>query len=85
MAFDILEDGKIITYREKEHEELMAARNGKYLDENGQPVPELFDLVDHLEDRLRKAKEKSDLPDKPDYGKIDDLVCRINERILWPE
>ena len=85
MAFDILEKGEIVTFREKEHEELMAARNGKYLDENRQPVPELFDLVDQMEERLNLAKERSELPERPDYEKIDDLVCRINEMVLEGE
>ena len=82
MAYDILEEGKIVTYREKEHDELMAARNGKYLDENGQPLPELFEIVSELEERLSRAKEHSVLPKNPDYNKIDDLVCGINEMIL---
>lgn len=82
MAFDILEEGKIVTYREKEHKELMDARNGKYLDDNGQPTSELFELVDHLENRLKTAKEKTDLPKNPDYNRIDDLTCEINERVL---
>ena len=37
MCDDILLDGKIITYREKEHEFLMDIRNGKFLDDNDQP------------------------------------------------
>ena len=36
MCFDILEKGKIITYREDDHELLMALRNGEYLDANSQ-------------------------------------------------
>ena len=38
-AFDILEQGKIITRRDKEHEELLAIRNGKYMREDGTYEP----------------------------------------------
>ena len=33
MVFDILKDGKIVTYRREDHDFLMDIRNGKYLDE----------------------------------------------------
>ncbi|WP_428047285.1 glutamate ligase domain-containing protein [Candidatus Proelusimicrobium excrementi] len=50
MAFDILERGEIITYREADHDFLMEILNGKYLDEKQQPIPEFFDLVKALEE-----------------------------------
>ena len=40
MCIDILEKEEIITYRSDEHDLLMSIRNGKYLDENGQPISE---------------------------------------------
>ena len=82
MCFDILEHGQIITYREKEHDLLMDIRAGKFLDENRQPVPEFFELVDSLEARLAIAAEQTKLPDKPNYKAIDQFVTRINERIV---
>lgn len=69
MCLDILERGEIITYREKEHDFLMSIRNGEYLDRNGQPVPEFFEIVDEYEKKLEYAKENTSLPDKPDYKK----------------
>lgn len=42
MCLDILEKERIITYREVEHDLLMDIRNGKYLDDNDQPIPEFF-------------------------------------------
>ena len=42
MCFDILEKGKIVTYRENEHNLLMDIRNGEYLDDNSQPIPEFL-------------------------------------------
>lgn len=82
MCFDILERGKIITYREDEHEILMDLRNGKYLDTNYQPIPEFFEMVDELEKRLKYDAENTSLPDKPDYKSIEEFVASVNERII---
>lgn len=82
MCFDILEKEEINTYRENEIEELMEIRNGKYLDDNRQPIPEFFELVDDLEKRLEYAKENTSLPEKPDYNRIDDFKMSVNERIV---
>ena len=85
MCLDILNDGEIVTYREKDHDFLMDIRNGKYLDENRQPTAEFFDIVDDLESKLDKAKQTTDLPDNPDYKKINEFVASVNERIVRGE
>jgi len=85
MCLDILNDGEIITYREKDHDFLMSIRNGKYLDDNRQPTPEFFDIVDDLEAKLDAAKHSTDLPDNPDYKKINEFVASVNERIVRGE
>lgn len=85
MCFDILERGEIITYREKEHDFLIDIRNGKYLDENRHPVPEFFEIVDELEKRMEYAKENTELPDKPDYKRINEFVMSVNERVVRGE
>ena len=85
MCLDILNDGEIVTYREKDHDFLMGIRNGKYLDENRQPTAEFFDIVDDLESKLDKAKQTTDLPDNPDYKKINEFVASVNERIVRGE
>lgn len=85
MCLDILNEGKIITYREKDHDFLMEIRNGKYLDENRQPIPEFFDIVKDFEDKLEKAKKATSLPDNPDYKKINEFVMSVNERVVKGE
>ena len=85
MCLDILNDGEIVTYREKDHDFLMEIRNGKYLDENRQPIPEFFDIVDDLEARLDTAKQTTTLPENPDYKKINEFVASVNERIVRGE
>ena len=85
MCLDILNEGEIITYREKDHDFLMEIRNGKYLDDNRQPIPEFFDIVKDLEDKLEKAKKTTSLPDNPDYKKINEFIASVNERIVKGE
>ena len=82
MCFDILEKEEIITYREKEHDLLMDLRNGKYLNENRQPIPEFNEMVNELEKRLEYAKQHTSLPEKPDYNAIDEFVMSVNERVV---
>ena len=85
MCLDILEKEEIITYRAKEHDLLMDIRNGKYLDENNQPIPEFFDMVHDYEKRLDYAKNNTSLPDNPNYKKINEFVYSVNERVVKGE
>lgn len=82
MCFDILENEKIITYREKEHGLLMSIRGGKYLDSNNQPIPEFFEIVDALDKRLEYDKKNTSLPERPNYDKINEFVMSVNERVV---
>ena len=82
MCEDMLLEGKINTYREKEHDLLMDIRGGKYLGEDGKPTKEFFELVRDYENRLEYAKEHSVLPDKPDIKRIESFVLEANERVL---
>lgn len=85
MCLDILEKEEIVTYREKEHGLLMDIRNGKYLDENDQPIPEFFEMVNDYEKRLEYAKNNTSLPDSPDYEQINEFVMSVNERVVKGE
>lgn len=85
MCLDILENGEIVTYREKDHDFLMDIRNGKYLDENRQPIAEFYDMVEDFEDKLARAKQTTQLPENPDYKKIQEFVMSVNERIVKGE
>lgn len=82
MCFDILEKEQIITHRTKEHDMLMDIRNGKYITENNDVLPEFFEMVDEYEKRLQYAIKNTSLPAKPDYNKIKDLVMEINKGVL---
>ena len=82
MCIDILEKAEIITYRADEHDLLMSIRNGEYLDENRQPIPEFYDLLNEYEKRFEYAKKNTSLPDKPDYKRINEFKMYVNERIV---
>ena len=75
MAFDILTDGKIVTYREKEHDFLMDIKTGKYYNESNNSFSrEFFDIVEDFDNKLKVAYEKSALPNTPDTNKIHNFI-----------
>ena len=85
MCLDILEKEKIITYRENEHDLLMDIRNGKFLDNNDQPIPEFFEMVDEYEKKLEYAKQNTNIPNNPNYKEINEFVASVNERVVKGE
>lgn len=82
MCLDILLKEEIITYRSEEHDLLMDIRNGNYLDSDNKPIKAFYSLVDDMEKKLSEAKEKTHLPDKPDYKKINEFLIKWNKRII---
>lgn len=82
MCFDILEKEQIITHRVDDHDFLMEIRNGKYITENNDVLPEFFEMVDEYEKRLQRSLVETSLPDKPDYKKIRELVMDINMKVI---
>ena len=83
MVFDILEKGEINTYREKEHDFLMAIRNGKYLNGNEQPIKEFYEIVDEYENRLKQLQRTTDLPENADMNKVLNFVEKVNEMVVY--
>ena len=82
MCLDILENEEIVTYREKEHNLLMSLRNGEWLTDNKQPIPEFMELVKDYEKKLEYAKNNTSLPKQVDMKKIDDFVAEVNEQVV---
>ena len=85
MCIDILEKEEIITYREKEHDLLMDIRNGKYLDNNNQPTSDFNELLNEYEKKFNYTKLNTNLPDNPDYKKINEFIMSVNEKIVRGE
>lgn len=81
MAFDILEKGEIVTYREADHDFLMKARSGYFL-QDGALIPEFYDLLEQYEKRLQYDKEHTILPKNPDMKKVEELMVEINKAAI---
>ena len=62
MALDILEKGRINTYRAEEHDLLMDIRFGKFQKDDGTFKEEFYELLSDYEKRLHYAANNTDLP-----------------------
>lgn len=82
MCFDILEKGEIITYREEDHDELMAIRNGIFLNGDSSVKDNFYELVDTLEHRLHNDMEITTLPKDVAHDRINNLLININRLVL---
>ena len=85
MAFDILENGQINTYRNKDRDFLMTIRNGKYLDNNYKPTKEFQDLVDELDSKFKGLSESTQLPENPDIERINKFLFEVNKHTVIQE
>lgn len=82
MAFDILDRGEIITYRDEDHDFLMDIRGGKYLEDGVSPTEEFMQIVKEYESRLQRLAETTKLPDHPDEKRVRSLLVEINGAIV---
>ena len=82
MCIDILEKQEIITYREKDHDYLMAIRNGYYMNEDGTIKPELYRELDLLKSKMKDLEKTTKLPDKPYYKDAENLLIKLNKMSL---
>lgn len=79
MCINILEQGEIITYRTDEHDLLMSVRNGKFMTADRTILPEFFDILHDLQERLDYAKRNTSLPQQPNYKQLEELAMSIIE------
>ena len=82
MCTDILLKEEIITTRTDDHDLLMSIRNGDYLDENNQPIPAFFEMVEEYQTKMEEAGRLTKLPERPDIKKINELKMYINEKAV---
>lgn len=83
MGADILNTGEIFTYREEEHDLLMAIRNGEYLESDGcTPTKKFEQILDFYSREFEIAAENTLLPDEPDWNGINHLLVQINKEIV---
>lgn len=84
-GIDILEKGEICVYREKEHDLLLAVRNGEYQKEDGTFSSDFYDIVSMYEKRLAYAAAHTSLPEAPDMERVQEYVMSVNERVVRNE
>jgi predicted nucleotidyltransferase len=77
MGTEILQSKCINTYRENEKEFLLKVRNGEYT------YNEIFEMADEYENKFKYASENTDLPDEPNYSKINEIVMEINKKVIY--
>ena len=80
MCIDLLEQGKVLTYRQN-RDELLEIRNGKFLVDN-KLTDKFYLYLKSLEERFTHAKENTKLPEKVDFNKLEKFVMTINEKIV---
>ena len=75
---ELLETGKVNTYRGKDRDLLMSIRMGEYMAEDGTYKQEFYDdLVTPLMSRFEYAAENTSLPDEPDKHRIEDFIDSV--------
>ena len=74
-ATEILSTGDYHTYR-PERELLLDIRNGKYT------MDEIFEMFEHYDQILKDTYEKSTLPTRPNFDKINKWLIDVNKRAL---
>lgn len=82
MGIDILEQGEVRTYREKEQELLRSIRRGDFQKEDGTFRKEFYEIVSDYEKRLDDAAAHTGLPQEPDLDKVQEFVMEVNEKAV---
>ncbi|MCY8119567.1 nucleotidyltransferase domain-containing protein [Bacillus spizizenii] len=72
-AIEILETCDFSTHRPN-RKLLLDCRNGAYTFE------EALEMIEELDNNLKKISKRSPLPDKPDYRKVNNLLIEINQK-----
>ncbi|MDP4182661.1 MAG: nucleotidyltransferase domain-containing protein [Bacillota bacterium] len=75
MGIEILEGKGINTYRSKDRDFLLKIRNGDFSYE------EIFKMVDELETKFKYAAQNTDLPERPDYEKVEEIMVEIYQNM----
>ena len=82
MAVDILEQGRVTTYRENNRDLLLSIRNGRFQNPDNTYQAEFFALIRMLESQMRYALRHTVLPQTPDFKKVEELMMEINKLAL---
>lgn len=77
MCKEILSEGKVIVNRgPKQRDFLLGIRNGKH------SLDSIVSLYEDLKEEIREASIKTDLPEYPDYGYINNWLWETQEKFI---
>jgi predicted nucleotidyltransferase len=76
MGKEIVEGKGVNTYRGKDIPLMMDIRNGKYT------YDEIFEMVDKYEKEFQYASDNTELPTKPNYHKVEELLMEIYKGVI---
>lgn len=76
MGKEILEGKGVNTYRGNDIPLMLDIRNGKYT------YDEIFEMVDKYEKEFQYASENTELPTKPNYHKVEELLMEIYKGVI---
>lgn len=86
MGSELLETGKVNTYRTEDAELLLKIKQGLWLseDENGvRHVDDAFwDLLDAEQARFEYAEKSTSLPDEPDTARADEMLREFHRQVV---
>jgi hypothetical protein len=82
MGSDLNKYGKIVTYREKEHDLLMDIRNGKYMTGDGLKVTsDFYDMLQEIQADYLYSIQNTILPDQPNKQRITEVMSEIYQSL----
>lgn len=76
MGKEILEGKGINTYRENDINLMLDIRKGKYT------YDEIFEMVDKYEKEFKYASDNTDLPQKPNYNRVEEMIMDIYKDVI---
>lgn len=76
MGKEILEGKGVNTYRSNDLELLMNIRNGKFT------YDEIFEMVNRYEKEFKYASDNTNLPEKPNYSMVEELLMNIYKEVI---
>lgn len=76
MGTEILEGKGVNTYRSNDINLMLDIRNSKYT------YDEIFEMVDKYEKEFQYAADNTDLPAKPNYNKVEELLISIYKEVI---
>lgn len=82
MAKEILSGEGLKVRRTEDIPLLMALRNGEYINDDGTPKPEYFQLAEEALAAARAAEEKREIPRKTNYCMVNRLAIKIHESAI---